>query len=84
MSVSDRDSCIEWSVSSYALSTVQDIEEAVRQLPPEDLAAFPRWFAEFDAVLWDRQLDGDVASGWLDQLAEEALHDLCEGRCTDL
>lgn len=66
------------------MSTVQEIQEAVSQLPQEDLAAFRVWFAKFDAILWDRQLEADVAAGRLDQLAEEALNDLREGRCTDL
>lgn len=66
------------------MSTVQEIQEAVSQLPQEGLAAFRTWFAEFDAALWDRQLEADVAAGRLDQLAEEALQDLREGRCTDL
>ncbi len=66
------------------MSSVQEIEEAVSQLPDEDLAAFREWFAEFDASLWDRQFEADVAAGRLDKLAEEALQDLREGRCTDL
>ena len=66
------------------MSTVQEIQEAVSQLPHEDLAAFRMWFAEFDAALWDRRLEADVAAGRLDQLAEEALQDFREGRCTDL
>lgn len=66
------------------MSTVQDIENAVRRLSPEDLAAFRSWFAEFDAQLWDRQFEEDVAAGRLDTLAEEALKDLREGRCTEL
>ena len=66
------------------MSTVQEIKEAVSQLPDEDLAAFRVWFAEFDASLWDSQFETDVAAGRLDQLAEEALRDLREGRCTDL
>lgn len=64
--------------------TQQSIQNAVRQLSPEDLAAFRVWFDEFDAALWDRQLEADVAAGRLDQLAEEALQDLRERRCTDL
>lgn len=63
---------------------VDEIKEAVRQLSPEDLAAFRTWFVEFDASVWDRQFEEDVAAGRLDQLAEEALKDLREGRCTDL
>ena len=66
------------------MSTVHDIEDAVRRLPPHDLAAFRAWFAEFDAEAWDRQLEADVAAGRLDALAEEALRDLREGRCTEL
>ena len=66
------------------MSTVREIEDAVRRLPTEDLAAFRAWFAEFDAEVWDRQLEADVAAGRLDALAEEALKDLREGRCTDL
>jgi hypothetical protein len=66
------------------MSTVQDIENAIRQLSPEDLAAFRAWFAEFDSAVWDRQLEEDVAAGRLDQLAEEALQEFRAGRCTDL
>lgn len=66
------------------MSTVQEIEHAVRRLSQDDLAAFRRWFAEFDATAWDRQFEEDVAAGRLDHLAGEALRDLREGRCTDL
>jgi len=66
------------------MSTVEEIESAVRQLPSEELAAFRNWFAEFDAEAWDRQFEADVAAGRLDALADKALRDLHEGRCTDL
>jgi hypothetical protein len=66
------------------MSTVQEIQEAVEQLPEEDLTAFREWFAEFDAALWDRHFEADVSAGRLDKLVEEALQDLREGGCTDL
>jgi hypothetical protein len=66
------------------MNTVNEIEQAVRSLPPDDLAAFRQWFATFDAVAWDAQFEQDVAAGRLDHLAEEALRDLKEGRCTDI
>lgn len=66
------------------MSTVQEIEQAVRQLPPDQLANFRAWFAEFDAEAWDRQLEQDIAAGKLDSLAQEALNDQREGRCTEL
>lgn len=66
------------------MSTLSEIEQAVRQLSSQDLSAFRAWFAEFDAELWDRQFEADVAAGRLDGLAEKALQHLREGRCTDL
>lgn len=66
------------------MSTVQDIEKAVSKLAPNDLSAFRTWFAEFDAAVWDKQFEQDVAAGRLDKLADEALNDLREGRCTNL
>ncbi|MFI5456484.1 MAG: hypothetical protein ACHRXM_13625 [Isosphaerales bacterium] len=65
------------------MSIVQEIENVIRKLPAEDLAALRAWFAEFDADAWDRQFEQDVAAGRLDELAEEALRDLREGHCTD-
>jgi hypothetical protein len=66
------------------MHTVHAIEEAIRQLSPEDLAALRAWFVAFDAEQWDQQFEEDVAAGRLDALAQEAIQDLREGRCTDL
>jgi hypothetical protein len=66
------------------MSTIHEIEQAIRGLELQDLAALRDWFAAFDAEIWDRQLEQDVAAGRLDRFAEEALRDLSEGRCTDL
>lgn len=66
------------------MSKIKEIENAILDLPPADLAAFRSWFAEFDAGVWDRQLEQDVVDGRLDGLADEALKDFREGRCTDL
>jgi hypothetical protein len=66
------------------MSTVQEIEKAILQLSPTDLAALQHWIAELDAERWDRQFEEDVAAGRLDAIADEALKDLRGGRCTDL
>ena len=65
------------------MSTIAEIEDAVRRLSPEDLAAFREWFVQLDAGAWDRQIEEDAAAGRLDSLAAEALEDLRQGRCTD-
>ena len=66
------------------MSTVKEIEDAVSKLSPQQLSAFRAWFAEFDAEAWDRQFEQDVGAGRLNGLADEALRDLRERRCTDL
>jgi hypothetical protein len=67
----------------FNMSTVQEIEDAVKQLTADERAAFRAWFAEFDAGEWDRQLETDVAAGKLDWLISEARADREAGRCTD-
>ena len=66
------------------MSTATEIERAIERLPPEELAQFRAWFAEFDGAQWDRQFEQDVSAGRLDALADEAVSDLRQGRCTDL
>ena len=65
------------------MSTVSEIEAAVRKLSRQELSTFRDWFSEFDAAAWDKQFDADVAAGKLDTLADEAIRDLREGRCRD-
>lgn len=66
------------------MSTIQEIEQAVVGLSPEELAEFRAWFLEFDAAAWDRKLEQDAAAGRLDALAEEALEDLRTKRTRQL
>jgi len=66
------------------MSTVDEIETAVSKLSRQELLAFRDWFSEFDAAVWDKQFEADVADGHLDALANEAIIDLREGRCRDL
>jgi hypothetical protein len=37
------------------------------------LAAFRRWYASFDAEVWDRQFEVDVNAGKLNALGDKAL-----------
>ncbi len=66
------------------MNDLKDVQQAVKQLSSDELAAFRAWFAEFDAEIWDRQFEEDIAAGRFDKLAEKALQHLREGRCTDL
>jgi hypothetical protein len=66
------------------MTTVSEIESAISKLPAKELAMLRKWFTDFDAELWDRQFEEDVAAGRLDKLAKKALKEFKEGRCTDL
>ena len=55
------------------MKKVESVERAIEKLPPNELAEFRRWFAEFDADAWDEQIEADAACGKFDVLAAEAL-----------
>ena len=66
------------------MRNVKSIEKALESLPPSELAEFRRWFAEFDASAWDKQIEQDVAAGRLDGMAAEALADYLAGSAREL
>jgi hypothetical protein len=66
------------------MTTVQEIEKSITFLPKPDLSKFRSWFEKFDANAWDNQFEQDAKSGKLDHLADEALRDLADGRCSTL
>ena len=64
--------------------SVEDIEQDVARLTPEQLAQFRAWFEQFDADAWDRQIEQDSNAGKLDSLAEVALAEHKAGRSKPL
>ena len=55
------------------MSTVGEIESALRALPVQDARAVAHWLQEYLDQKWDKQMDTDIATGRLDKLAEQAL-----------
>lgn len=66
------------------MTTVQDIESALKDLPEERLAEFRAWYEAFDAERWDRQFEQDAEAGKLNALADEAIADFDANRCREL
>lgn len=66
------------------MTTAEDIEKAVEQLPPGELARFRAWFEAFDAEQFDATIERDARAGKLDAHAEEALAAHRAGRSRDL
>jgi hypothetical protein len=66
------------------MTTAEDIEKAVEQLAPRELARFRAWFEAFDAEQFDTAIARDARTGKLDAHAEEALAAHRSGRSRDL
>lgn len=66
------------------MTQLESVKREIQTLSPSELAAFRRWFHEFDAAAWDRQLEQDVDAGKLDQLAARALQSLESEECAEL
>jgi hypothetical protein len=66
------------------MTTIEDIEKAVAELPADQLQQFRAWFAEFEAVRFDQEIERDAKTGRLDRLAEQALADYRAGRAREL
>ena len=56
--------------------SVEDIENAIANLPPDQYAQFRSWFEAFEADRFDRKIERDAQAGKLDRLADAAIDDL--------
>jgi hypothetical protein len=66
------------------MSTLEEIERAVAELPPDELVRFRAWFEDFEAARFDQAIERDAKAGRLDRLAEQALADFRAGRAREL
>jgi hypothetical protein len=66
------------------MNKVEEIEREIQKLTPSELGTFRKWFLEFDAEAWDRQIEEDARSGKLDRMASRALKSFESGGCSEL
>lgn len=66
------------------MSELEQLEQQVLSLSPQELAKFRAWFLEFEAKAWDQQIEADLRAGKLDRLADQALVDFKAGKATSL
>ncbi len=64
--------------------SIQELEQAIRQLSPEDFTQLAQWVDEYRAEQWDRQIEADIRAGRLDEAGRRADADFEAGRCTPL
>ena len=66
------------------MPTVDEIQQAIINLPKSDYARLRNWLFEYDWQEWDRELEEDVRAGKLDALAAEALEAKRQGALREL
>ncbi len=64
--------------------SVQELEAAVTRLSPQELSHFSRWFQEYVAEQWDRQIEADILAGRFDAAGRRATAEFEAGRCKPL
>ena len=66
------------------MSTVAEIENALRGLPLQDARVVADWLQEYLEDQWDRQIARDAELGKLDKLKEQAMAHYKAGRTKPL
>ena len=51
--------------------SVRDIENAITQLPTDELTELVMWLEEYYAAVWEQQIEQDLEAGRLDDLLAE-------------
>ncbi|MEO7317883.1 MAG: hypothetical protein ABIZ56_02725 [Chthoniobacteraceae bacterium] len=62
------------------MSTVQEIEAAIAQLPEKEFWALTDRLVARREDAWDRQIESDIRAGKFEAMAEEALREHAEGK----
>ena len=66
------------------MSELETLEQNIERLSMDELKQFREWFADFDARIWDSQIETDSKKGKLDVLVAEALAEHHAGETREL
>ena len=50
---------------------IKQIEVAITQLPPQELAELVSWLEDYHAQVWDKRIEEDLEAGRLDKVLAE-------------
>lgn len=64
------------------MSTVAEIESAIKKLKPQQIRAVGDWLDELREELWDKQIEADAKAGKLDKMIAKAKTDYRAGKAT--
>jgi len=66
------------------MRSVEEIEAEIAKLKPAEVRQVAKWLAEYEAELWDKQIEEDAAAGKLDKFVQEALEEYRQGKTRPL
>ncbi|HEV2319748.1 MAG TPA: hypothetical protein VGV18_08365 [Verrucomicrobiae bacterium] len=64
------------------MSTVQEIETAIKKLKPQEVREVADWLDELREQLWDNQIDADAKAGKFNKMIAKAKAEFREGKAT--
>ena len=64
--------------------SVKEIENEISRLPPKEVAELSTWLTEYQARLWDEQIERDLEAGRLDGLLNEVAKEVEAGMARPL
>jgi hypothetical protein len=64
------------------MSTVQEIEMAIKKLKPQEIHEVADWLQELREGVWDQQIDADAKAGRLDKMIAKAKAGYRAGKAT--
>ena len=64
------------------MQTIMEIEEAIGQLPEEEMFQLIERLEHKASDMWDRQIERDIRAGRLDSMAQQAIREHREGQST--
>ncbi|MEI9998365.1 MAG: hypothetical protein WDO13_03955 [Verrucomicrobiota bacterium] len=65
------------------MSTVQEIESAIEQLPPDELSRLVQWLDEYVEREWDRRMEAHAKAGKFAKFKEEIARARATGELID-
>jgi hypothetical protein len=64
--------------------SVKEIEAAIAELAPKDVAELAAWLEQHQAQVWDEQIARDVRAGRFEPLMQRARDQFQAGECRTL
>jgi hypothetical protein len=67
-----------------SMTKLEEFKQFVSSLDPKDVRKLTEWMDEYNAELWDRQIEADAQTGKLDKLISSGRKEIAAGKLRPL